>query len=248
MTYRMTVSPDFSPDFIAGWYIFNTWMQKQLSEAIHLELFDSFEEQRKEIDEDKIDLIFANPYDASTLIRDKGFVAIAAPSGKSDEAMICVNSESDYKSVEDLKENCNIAMADDPEVNTIGMIMLEPADLNGKNINSSELKNYVMVAKNLINGSADAGFFLKESYDNMSKFIKSQVRPVITSEISVIRHSFLVGPKLANKADEIRKLLNEMHTIDKGPGVLESLGFSQWENQTQEDAEFMIDLMDTLVA
>lgn len=247
MTYRMTVSPDFSPDFIAGWYIFNTWMQKQLSEAIHLELFDSFDEQRKEIDEDKIDLIFANPYDASTLIRDKGFVAIAAPAGKSDEALICVNSESDFHCVEDLKENSNIAMADDPEVNTIGMIMLEPADLNAENINLSELNNYIMVAKNLINGSADAGFFLKESFDNMSKFIKSQIRPIITSEISVIRHSFLVGPKLANKVEDIRKLLIEMHTIEKGPGVLASLGFSQWEDQSQEDAEFMIDLMDTLV-
>jgi phosphonate transport system substrate-binding protein len=247
MTFRMTVSPDFSPDFIAGWYIFNTWLQNQLGEAIHLELFDSFEEQRKEIQEDKIDLIFANPYDASTLIRDKGFVAVAAPAGKADEAMICVQSDSSVQAVEDLKQGCNIAMADDPEVNTIGMIMLEPADLNAKNINLSELANYVMVAKSLLNQSADAGFFLKEAYENMSKFLQSQIRPIITSEISVITHSFLVGPKLASRVDDIRKLLNEMHALDKEPGVLSSLGFSQWKNQDQEDAEFMIDLMDTLV-
>ena len=138
-------------------------------------------------------------------------------------------------------------MADDPEVNTIGMIMLEPADLNADNVNTSELNNYVMVAKNLINQSADAGFFLKESYDNMSKFIKSQIKPIIASEISVIRHSFLVGPRMAGRVDDIRKLLNDMRSIEKGPGVLASLGFSQWENQSQEDAEFMIDLMDTLV-
>lgn len=247
MTFRMTVSPDFSPDFIAGWYIFNTWLQNQLGEAIHLELFDSFDDQRKEINEDKIDLIFANPYDASTLIRDKGFVAVAAPSGKSDEAVICVATDSDFSSVEDLKQNCNVAMADDPEVNTIGMIMLEPADLNKDNINISELKNYVMVAKSLINQQSDAGFFLKESYDNMSKFIKSQIRPIITSEISVITHSFLVGPRMADRVEDIRKLLNDMHTIEKGSGVLTSLGFESWKNQEQEDAEFMIDLMDTLV-
>ncbi len=243
----MTVGPDFSPDFIAGWYIFNTWMQNQLSEAIHLELFDSFNDQRKEIDEDKIDLIFANPYDASTLIRDKGFVAIAAPLGKSDEAVICVSTDSEVSSVEDLKENCNISMADDAEVNTIGMIMLEPADLNKGNVNISELGSYVMVAKSLINQESDAGFFLKESYDNMSKFIKSQIRPIIISEISVITHSFLVGPKLAHRVEDIRKLLNNMHTIEKGPGVLGSLGFERWKNQEQEDAEFMIDLMDTLI-
>jgi len=247
MTYQMTVSPDFSPDFIAGWYIFNTWMQNQLAETIHLELFDSFEQQRKEINEDKIDLIFANPYDASVLIRDKGFVAVAAPAGKADEAVICVATDSVVTCVEDLKEHCNVSMADDPEVNTIGMIMLEPADLNKDNVNISELSNYVMVAKSLINGKSDVGFFLKESYDNMSKFIKSQIRPIIISEISVIRHSFLVGPKLANRVDDIRKLLNDMHTIEKGSGVLASLGFERWANQEHEDAEFMIDLMDTLI-
>ncbi len=247
MTYRMTVSPDFSPDFIAGWYIFNTWLQNQLSEAIHLELFDSFDDQRKEIQEDKIDLIFANPYDASTLIRDKGFIAVAAPSGKADEAVICVGTDSDISCVEDLKENCNVSMADDPEVNTIGMIMLEPADLNKGNVNISELSNYVMVAKSLINQQSDVGFFLKESYDNMSKFIKSQIRPIIASEISVITHSFLVGPQLINRVDDIRKLLNDMHNLEKGPGVLASLGFEHWVNQEQEDAEFMIDLMDTLI-
>ena len=43
MKFNMTVSPDFSPNHIAGWYIFNTWFQQQISEAIHLELYDSFD-------------------------------------------------------------------------------------------------------------------------------------------------------------------------------------------------------------
>ena len=243
----MTVSPDFSPDYIAGWYIFNTWLQNQTEEAIHLELYDSFEQQRNDIKSEQIDLIYANPYDASMLVREKGFISVAAPFSSSDEAMICVNTESDISCVEDLKLQCNVAMADDPEVNTIGLIMLEPADLSQDNINTSKLKNYVMVAKNLINGTADAGFFLKEAFEEMSKFIKSQIKPIITSEISVIRHSFLVGPKLAYKAEEIRGLLNDMHNNDKGQGVLKSLGFERWENQSIEDTEFMIDLMNTLV-
>lgn len=251
MKFTMTVSPDFSPDYIAGWYIFNTWLQKQTNEAIHLELYDSFEKQREDIAAGKIDLIYANPYDASMLIRDKGFIAIAAPLNKHDEAMICVNSESEYQCVEDLKENCNIATANDPEVSTIGMIMLEPADLSAENINITEYKNYVMVAKNLINQSADAGFFLKEAYDDMSKFIKSQVRPIVTSQISVIRHAFLVGPNFLSNSnldiDDLRVLINEMHNDEKGASTLKSLGFEKWENQSQDDAEFMIDLMDTLV-
>jgi phosphonate transport system substrate-binding protein len=247
----MTVSPDFSPDYIAGWYIFNTWLQKQTNQAIHLELYNSFEQQRKDIQDDKIDIIYANPYDAAILIREKGFIAIAAPKNKSDEAMICVNTESSFQSVEDLKEGCTVATANDPEVSTIGMIMLEPADLSADNITVTEHKNYVMVAKDLINQKADAGFFLKEAYDDMSKFIKSQIRPIVTSQISVIRHAFLVGPSFFENSDitqeDMRELITTMHENAKGSSTLKSLGFNQWENQNHEDAEFMIDLMDTLV-
>ena len=247
MTYRLTVSPDFSPSYIAGWYIFNTWLQTQINEAIHLELYNSFANQRKDIADDKIDIIYANPYDASTLIREKGFVAVAAPANRSDEVVVCVQADSAVKVIEDLKENCNVAMAEDPEINTLGMIMLEPADLNAQNINISTHANYVMVAKNLINGSVEAGFFLKEAYEDMSKFIKTQIRPIATSQISVIKHIFLVGPGLHNHIEEIRGLLKDMHKNEKGRGVLKSLCFTELEDQTHEDSEFMIDLMDTLI-
>ncbi len=252
MKYTMTVSPDFSPDHIAGWYVFNTWLQNQTKQAIHLELYNSFDRQREDIKADKIDLIYANPYDASMLIRDKGFIAIASPHRKSDEAVICVNSESDYTCVEDLKPGCTVATADDPEVSTIGMIMLEPADLSKDNITVEELKNYVMVAKNLIGNKADAGFFLKEAFDDMSKFIKSQIRPIVTSQISVIRHTFLVGPNFLENSglseDDFRQLIVSMHESEKGASTLKSLGFEKWDNQDHEEAEFMIDLMDTLVS
>lgn len=251
MKFTMTVSPDFSPDYIAGWYVFNTWLQKQTSQSIRLELYDSFDKQRDDIRAGKIDLIYANPYDASMLIRDKGFIAIASPHQKSDEAVICVNSESDYTCVEDLKPGCTVATADDPEVSTIGMIMLEPADLSKDNITVEELKNYVMVAKNLIGNKADAGFFLKEAFDDMSKFIKSQIKPIVTSEISVIRHTFLVGPNFLENSgiseESFRTLINSMHESEKGASTLKSLGLEKWDNQDHEEAEFMIDLMDTLV-
>ncbi|MCF6301414.1 MAG: phosphate/phosphite/phosphonate ABC transporter substrate-binding protein [Proteobacteria bacterium] len=252
MTYTMTVSPDFSPDHIAGWFIFNTWLQKQTNESIHLELYDSFDRQRRDIEAGIIDLIYANPYDASMLIRDKGFVAIAAPLNKPDEVTICVKNDSLCKTVEDLQESCNIATTNDPEVNTIGMIMLEPANLSAKNIRITEYQNYVIVAKNLINKKAEAGFFLKETYDNMSGYTKSQIRPIVTSQISVIKHMFLVDPNFIKNSsfDEyaMRKLLNEMHTNSKGISTLKSLGFEKWVIQNKEDAEFMIDLMDALIA
>ena len=247
MSFTLTVSPDFTPDHIAGWFIFNTWLQKATGEGIHLELYDSFDQQRKDIEADKIDLIYANPYDASMLVREKGFIPIAAPTNKQDEAVIAVNAESSFNTVEDLPEGLRIATTDDPDVHVMGMIMIEPADLNKDNVVINTVPGYVIVAKQLLRGEADAGFFLKEAYDDLSGVIRKQLRELISSQIYVIRHVLLVGPEMAHKQDQIKQVLLGMQEDAKGPGVLEALGFEAWEEITQEDTEFMIDLMETLV-
>jgi len=247
MAYQFTVSPDFGPSHIAGWQIFNTWLQRQLSEGIHFELFDSFDQQRQAILADKVDLIYANPYDAAMLVREKGFMAIAKPSGKADEAMIVVNADSAIQSVEDLKVGTKIATTDDPDVHVMGMIMLEPADLNSTNVEITQCDSYVLVAKQLLRGTSDVGFFLEEAYQDLSAMVRDEMRVLVTSQIQIIQHVLLVGPELANRKDEIVKLLELMHKDEKGQGVLDSLGIKSWEHLEHEDVEFMIDLMSTLV-
>jgi len=248
MSYVMSVSPDFSPDHIAGWYIFNTYLQRQLNIPIHLELYNNFDEQRKAISNNEIDLIFSNPFDASMLVREKGFTAIAAPKDSSDEAVIATRADSPIKKIEELTEGTRIAATDDPDVNMMGMIMLEPADLNSSNTTVSIVDSYPLVAKQLLQGNADIGFFLDESFDSLSNFVKEQLSPLIRSEIYVIRHTMLAGPKLQEHHQTIKEVLLNMQNDEKGPGVLKSLGLAAWDNQDHEDTEFMIDLMETLVS
>ena len=56
---ELTVSPDFSPEHIAGWYVFNTWLQRRLGERIHLELYEDFAAQRQAIAAERADASFA---------------------------------------------------------------------------------------------------------------------------------------------------------------------------------------------
>ena len=248
MTFNLTVSPDFSTDHIAGWYIFNTWLQRKLGCRVHLELYDNFAAQRQAIADDKVDLIFANPYDAAMLVRERGFSAIATPQGKKDEVVIAAAIESQYQCVEDLKPGAIIAVTQDPDVNLIGAIMLEPADLNRENIVFKQASTYVLVAKHLLQRNADAGFFLKEAYADLSQVIQKGLRILVTSQISVVRHVMLVGPKFSEHKDVFQELLLNMQSdLPQGPRVLEAMGLPGWERQTIEDTEFMIDLMDTLM-
>lgn len=246
MTNNFTVSPDFNPSQLSGWYIFNTWLQRNLGEPIHLELYDDFESQRRDIAADRIDLIYANPYDASSLVRKKGFIPVASPSCKSDEAIIAVAAESPVVRVEDLVPGLRISSTEDPDVNMMCMIMIEPADLNRENTVISYRDTYVLVAKDLIKGDADVGFFLEETYHDLSSVVRSRLRPLVQSQIHVIHHVLLVGPRLAHRHAELQRLLGAMMTDSSGAGVLKSLGFSGWNIVEREETEFMIDLMDTL--
>lgn len=247
MRYVMSVSPDFAPDRIAGWYIFNTWMQRQLGEHIHLELYPDFAAQRKAIRAGEIDLIYANPFDAVMLVREYGFTAVAAPADKPDEAIIAVAAESAVQAVEELQSGIRIASTDDPDVNLIAMIMLEPADLSQATVQTHTVDTYVLVAKHLLQGKADVGFFLKEAFEGLSGVIRKQLRVLITSEIHDIRHVLLVGPRLQQRQEDLQQLLRDMKSDPKGSSVLDSLGLPSWNIQEQEETEFMIDLMDTLV-
>jgi phosphonate transport system substrate-binding protein len=249
MTLQLTVSPDFSPDHIAGWYVFNTWLQRQLGVRIHLELYDDFDSQRQAIAADQVDLIYANPYDASMLVREKGFVAVAAPCERPDEAVIAVPAESSVQHVEDLRPGTRVAVTRDPDVNLIGMIMLEPADLKRDSVVLQQANSYVLIAKQLLQGKADCGFFLKEAFDDLSSPIRRQLRPLVTSQISVVRHVLMAGPRMREHLPKLTDLLLQMHSggADSGARALEALGLKAWEAQDQEDTEFMIDLMDTLM-
>lgn len=247
-TFQMTVSPDFPTKRMSGWFIFNTWLQRALNLPIHLELYQDFDGQRRAIAADQVDIIHANPYDASMLVREKGFLPVVRPAGKSDECIVAVSEGSSAHAVEDLLPGCRIASTDDPDVNMVGMIMLEPADLDRGNILLVPVDSYPLVAKALMRGDADVGFFLAEAFDELSNLVRSQLRPLVHSQVSDIAHVLLVGPRLAQRCDDVRHVLMGMSSEPKGSEILAELGFAAWENMGREDTEFMIDLMDTLKA
>ncbi|MGC8697817.1 MAG: PhnD/SsuA/transferrin family substrate-binding protein [Halothiobacillus sp.] len=246
--FQLTVSPDFTPAHISGWYIFNTWLQRNLNVRAHCELYDDFESQRQAIRDDRVDLIYANPFDAAMLVREKNFTAIAKAIGVTDECVIAVAAESSFQHLEDLKPGARLAKTDDPDINLIGMIMLESVDLNDDSVEPVVVDSYVLVAKALLRGTADIGFFLKDSCDEFSGAIRKQLRPLVHSQIGDIQHILLASPRLVAHSASLRHALAEMPNNPQGNSVLESLGFMGWQLLEQEDTEFMIDMIDTLKA
>lgn len=244
MKYRFTISPDFNTKYLAGWFVFNTWLQKKTGLPIHLELFTEFPACHAAIEADQIDLIYANPADGAKLLRNKQFKPLVHPARRPDETIIAVPSESRINQIEDFKPGLHVAATDDPEVNMIGQIMLEPADITPSEISYLRCENYVLVAKALMNGKADAGFFLAETFVDLSPTIRNRLRIILKSQIHVIHHMLLLGPRLAEQAGKIRETILAMN--ESAPAVLNEIGITAWQPTDVEEAEFMVDLMETL--
>ncbi len=246
MPYTLTISPDFKPDLISSWYIFNTWLQKKINEDIHLELVNDFSELDQLIDHDKVDLIYANPFDMTKLIREKHFLPLAKPIGQQDEAIIIINALSDIESVESLPAGLSVSITDAPDVNMVGTIMLESADIYPSDFTTIECSNHITVAKNVIQNKSDIGFIMADAFDELSHLVKKQLKPLIRSKIDLLHHSFLLNPKLSDKQAEILEALTSLDSHEQGKQLLKSLEMDSWEAIDIEQAEFMIDLMDTL--
>ena len=247
MPHMFTVSPDFPPNSLAGWYIFNTWFQKNTGLNIHLNLYNSFEEQKTAIDNNKNDIVYVNPFDAVRLVRDKGFVPIARVKDRLDEVVIAVNEENPINTMCGLQPNLKLAMTANPDVNMISMMLLEAIDLNENNIVKKTYDSYIIVVKNILKGEAEAGLFLAKAYDDLSNVVKKQLKILLRSDVEELYHSLLIGPELADRQDEIQTLLVSMTDNPVGKGVLEALDFEGWLKIENEEMEFMIDLIDTLV-
>lgn len=245
---QFTVSPDFGPDLIASWFVFNTWMQRRLGRPIHLELHDSFAAQRAALAAGEVDMIYANPSDAAVLVRSYGFTPVVRPAQHPDEVVLAAAASSGIHHVEDLAPGTRLAQTDDPDVSMIARIMLEPADLDADNTTVVELDTYVLVAKALLDGRAEVGAFLDEAFDGLSTLVREQLRPLVTSQISVIHHALMVGPRLAPHRDTLLGVLVPMADDPAGARVLAELGIAGWQPMEHEEAEFLIDLMDTLAA
>ncbi len=250
MTYQFALSPDVNLRDLSHWFVFNTRLQKLTGEPFHLTAYDDFADLHGAIERDGVDLIFANAADTALLVRERGFLPLASPAGVSDEALIAVSADGGIHALGDLAGPAlTVAATDAPDVERICRILLEPVDRVGGAVQVTTKRNPVLVAKGVITGETTAGFFLAAAYRELSQTTRNLLRPIAESHIYVVRHSLLVGPRLAALREGLIAGLAQMLDSEADRALLHDLGApAGWAPMSAEEAELMIDLMDTLKA
>lgn len=241
------IAPDFAPSYFAGWHMLNTLLQRRSGIQLHLLMPENAQQQAEMLRSQQVDLVYANPFDSAQMVRSDGYLAMARPRGKSDEMVMATAANSPLNEPEDLKKGCSIALTDNRDVKLIGLRLLEPADIGEGDIQWQEVETYQAVARMTIKGEVDAGFFLAETWHTLSKLARSQLKVLVESALRDITHVVLAHPAIEAQLAALRAALLGIGQNGGDQDVLDALGLPDgFEPMEQEDAEFMIDLMDTL--
>jgi phosphonate transport system substrate-binding protein len=253
MTFQFAISPDVHARDLTNWFLLNTRIQRITGEAFRATIYDDFSDLHRAYDAAAVDLVFANAADTALLVRDHGFSPVVRPARVSDEAAVVVAGGSPLHTLADLTSRPDreadllVAATDAPDVERICRILLEPADLDPEEITLSVKRNYVLVAKALLTGQAEAGFFLRAAFDSLSDLTRRDLRPLISSQIYVVSHALLVSPAVARLREPIMTGLESMTMNPADHDLLAGLGAPHgWQRMSWDDVHFMIDLMDTL--
>jgi phosphonate transport system substrate-binding protein len=207
----------------------------------------SHAEQETLIEAGDIQIIYANPFDAAALIREQGYRAVARPIGKSDEMVIAAAANSDINHLDDIHKGATVAMADNRDVKLIGLRLLEAVDIEESDLNWDITETYQAAARKVIKGDAQAAFFLAEIFHSFSRLTKAQLSVLIESDLADISHVLLIKDDFPDAQIFIEAIL-DLHSDDDGKEALTELGMPEgFEAMSEEDAEFMIDLMQTLL-
>lgn len=248
MTFNFLIAPDFAPERFAGWHMLNTTLQRRSGIRLHLLTPICPAEQTALLAEGKADLVYANPFDATDMIRTQGYVPFARPVKRYDEIVIATASDSGLQKVEDIQPGNRIVLTDNKHVKLIGLRLLEPADLNESMIEWVPVESFQAAARLAIKGEVQAAFFLAEAYASLTRMTRSSLRVLVESRISDISHVVLAHPRISSDLPRISNALLGVGRESGDNEVLDALGLPDgFESMTQEEAEFMIDLMDTLL-
>lgn len=248
MTLNFLIAPDFSPERFAGWHMLNTALQRRSGIHLHLLTPATAHEQFEVLAAGQADLVYANPFDAVDMIRTQGYKPFARPAQRFDEMVIATGVESGIAAVEDLRPGCRIALTENRDVKLIGLRLLEPADLTESQIEWVCVDSYQAAARKALKGEVEAAFFLADAYASFTKMTRSQLRTLVESAIHDISHVLLAHPRMTADLPAIEKAFLGMGQMPGDAEILDALGLVHgFEAMDQEQAEFMIDLMDTLL-
>lgn len=243
---QFTIAPDYLPSHFGTWYLLGDFVRREMNCTIHLNMPGNSDELTDTLAGQQDGMAYVNPFSASKLIREQGWIPLLKPACGSDEMVAVCRSHSPYKSLRDIKSGCKISFSD-KDMYLIGMRLMEGFDLSEHNTLTFAENSEEAVLSAVFHKRAEIGFLMAETYDNLSDFGKRLFRPIIRSQIDDMHHVMLLHPNSAARAEEVKAAFINLNLSSEGRSILEEFRHSEGFAATEaEEVENMLDLLQTL--
>jgi len=206
---------------LTGWYLFNTYLQRHMQKAIH------FDQAQDMLNAASVDILFAKPFEACTMIKKRGFVPIMRPIAEADEVVILTRAD-DERSLSDFNGASVVTASENSFVYILGRFLCDENELDSATFKFSFSGNEIKSLQMLIRKKADLLFMLKKTYEGLSSFSKKNVRKLDESATDFAFHLFSIAPNLVEEGKALHTILAEMAADEKGKRILEDIEFQGW--------------------
>ena len=224
---NLLITPDFSPEFFANWHMFNTQLQRALDTTIHLQTPAGYREQQELLDSETVALVYANPFDAGSLMRDKGYIALAKPDLPSDQVLVVVKADSEIAALSDLPADSRVLITANRDMESIGLGVLQGTAITADSVQWLHARTFTELARRLMANEAEIGLFLASSFRGLNTGTQGSLKILFETEFEDFGHVMLLHPDFADQADKLRAALLNMAQSPVSRMTLADLGMAK---------------------
>lgn len=218
---------------LTGWYLLNTYLQRNLQKAIHFE-------QLQDVNNDhEIDLLFAKPFESCEMILNKRFVPVLRPQAEADEVVI-ISRIDDKRSLPEFT-GCSVVTASEQSfVYILGRFLCDETGIDSSQFQFQFSGNEIKSLQMLLKKKVDLLFMLKKTYEGLSSFSKKGIKVLDESATDFAFHFFSVAPHLSEKVAEFKAVLSNMRNQENGAKILEDIVIEDWCNVEKGELDMMM--------
>ena len=94
---QFTIAPDYLPSHFGTWYLLGDFVRREMNCTIHLNMPGNSDELADTLAGQQDGMAYVNPFSASKLIREQGWIPLLKPACGSDEMVAVCRSHSPSK-------------------------------------------------------------------------------------------------------------------------------------------------------
>ena len=240
-SFRLSVCPHDTARNISGWFLFDTYLQRNLDCAIRFEPKDNFIEERNSVLNGGYQIVFANPFSAAIYGKRLGFIPVARPAGVFDETVLVGKVDTQIPSTRPLR----IASATDKLiVHSLGLSLLEARNISPSECEFVYVGTHAKAAHAVIEGTADLGFVYNETWKLMADSSSQALAVVSQTSSQQAYHCFCIAPEWRDRLEQLQALLVNMLQDPQGKRILDDIHLpAGFEPMAQDDLLPFIELV-----